>query len=164
MFKSDVHEGGIVSPFIAYYPEMIKENQINHSPGHIIDVLATCAELAGATYPEVFNGVKIQPTPGKSLVPVFKGKTVKREADICFEHFGNKAIIRDSLKLVIQHKHTDWEVFNLKADRSETNNLIKEIEPDVLNGLFEGYYSWATDVESYPKDVVSSRTVIKRYD
>lgn len=164
MFKADVHEGGIASPFIAYYPEMIGENQINHSPGHIIDVLPTCADLAGATYPEVFGGNEIQPLAGKSLVPVFKGETVGRENDICFEHSGNKAIIRDSLKMVIKRKKTDWELFNLKTDRTETNNLIKEVEPEVLNSLFEGYYEWAVEVGAYPKDVVGNRTIIKKHN
>lgn len=38
-------------------------------PGHVIDLLATCIDLAGADYPETREKEKIVPLEGKSLGP-----------------------------------------------------------------------------------------------
>lgn len=47
--------------------------------GHLVDIMATCLDLAGAEYPDTFGGRKLDPLQGKSLVPCFEGKA--READ-----------------------------------------------------------------------------------
>ena len=52
LYKHWVHEGGISSPCIVHYPDMIDEPTVIHSPTQFIDVLPTFADLAGAEYPE----------------------------------------------------------------------------------------------------------------
>jgi len=47
-FKSDNYEGGISTPFIVHWPGLIKKGgAITHQPGHIIDIMATCLDIAG---------------------------------------------------------------------------------------------------------------------
>ncbi|MCG8584965.1 MAG: arylsulfatase, partial [Pirellulales bacterium] len=94
MYKHWVHEGGIASPLVAHWPKGIKgrDGQFESQPSHLIDIMATCVELAGATYPTKYNGVEIQPLEGVSLVPAFAGKDVGRKDAIYFEHEGNRAV------------------------------------------------------------------------
>src|SRR5205814_7663497 len=74
LYKHWIHEGGIATPLIAYWPATIKTPGLTHQPGHIIDLMATCVDLAGATYPKTYKDKPITPLEGKSLAPIFEGK------------------------------------------------------------------------------------------
>src|SRR4029077_9919607 len=52
-YKHWVHEGGIATPLIAHWAAGIdKPGTLTHQSGHIIDMMATCVDVAGARYPE----------------------------------------------------------------------------------------------------------------
>ncbi|MCA8988080.1 MAG: arylsulfatase, partial [Planctomycetaceae bacterium] len=76
LYKQNQHEGGISSPLIVHWPAGLKtkRGQVTHQPGHLIDIMATCADLAGAEYPQQIGGRKLDPMMGKSLLPIFAGK------------------------------------------------------------------------------------------
>ncbi len=68
LHKHWVHEGGIATPLIVRWPETIHQGGgITHQPGHIIDIMATCLDVAGADYPSTFKNRSIQPIDGKSV-------------------------------------------------------------------------------------------------
>jgi arylsulfatase len=91
-YKMATHEGGIATPLIAHWPAGIKaRGELRHQPGHLVDIMATCVDVAGAKYPKEFSGKAIQPMEGRSLVPAFRNKTIKRDA-LYWEHQGNAAI------------------------------------------------------------------------
>src|SRR5262249_51237093 len=49
-YKHWVHEGGISTPLIAHWPAGITaKNELRRQPGHLIDIMATCLDVAGAT-------------------------------------------------------------------------------------------------------------------
>ncbi len=74
-FKRWNHEGGIATPLIAYWPRVIENRgEITHQIGHVIDVMATCADIAGAEWPFSYNGREVLPLEGKSLLPIFRGE------------------------------------------------------------------------------------------
>jgi arylsulfatase len=57
LYKHWLHEGGIATPFLARWPKGIaRPGSVYRHPAHIIDVMATAVELAGARYPDTFNG------------------------------------------------------------------------------------------------------------
>jgi arylsulfatase A-like enzyme len=90
--KHYLHEGGISTPLIVHWPAGIqRRGELEHQPGHLIDIMATCVEVSGAVYPKEFDGKKIQPMEGRSLVPAFHGQTIQRDA-IFWEHEGNRAL------------------------------------------------------------------------
>lgn len=126
LYKHWVHEGGIATPLIARWPGAIRrENSITHQPGHIIDLMATCLDVAGAKYPASFAGQPIIPLEGKSLRPVFeRGERTGHEV-LCWEHEGNRAIRRGKWKLVSRHPNR-WELYDLKADRTEMVDLASK--------------------------------------
>src|SRR5262249_40338660 len=52
LYKHYAHEGGIGTPFIVHWPAgMKRKNEIDHRPGHLVDLMATCVDVSGATYP-----------------------------------------------------------------------------------------------------------------
>jgi arylsulfatase len=124
--KTWTHEGGISTPLIASWPNGIKaRGEIRHNSGHVIDIVPTLLELAGATAPKRMNGKAVPAPPGKSLVPVFSQDASVKHDYFWWFHDGHKAMRLGDWKAVAA-KDEDWEVFNLANDRSETRNLAKK--------------------------------------
>ena len=52
LYKHYCHEGGIRTPLIAHWPKGIAaKGELRDQVGHLIDVMATCVDVTGATYP-----------------------------------------------------------------------------------------------------------------
>jgi arylsulfatase len=145
MFKKFTHEGGIATPLIAYWPAVIKnKGKLTHQPGHIVDIMATCVDIAGAKYPQSANGKEFWSLEGKSLLPVFRGKKRKPHEYLYWEHIGHEAVRHGKWKLVSK-KRDNWELYDLEEDRSELNNLADK-HPDLVEHLKAKYEQWATKI------------------
>ena len=141
-YKHWVHEGGIATPLIAYWPAVIKnKNSITNQTGHIIDIIATCVDIAQTKYPENYNGRSITPLEGKSLLPIFRGKKRRGHKTLYWEHMGNRAIRSGKWKLV-SVKKGKWELYDIDADRTELNDLTHKY-PKKTEQLKVMYESWA---------------------
>ncbi len=153
-YKMYVHEGGIATPLIAHWPRGIAEpGRLVTSPFfHIVDIMPTLCDVARTTYPETFQGRRITPTPGRSLVPYFQGRgerTVKRT--LYWQHMTQAAIREGDWKLVTLNDRSDseWELYHLAEDRSETKNLIDEY-PEVAERLKAKWRRWAEECHVVP--------------
>jgi arylsulfatase len=123
LYKHYVHEGGISTPLIAHWPRGIaRKGTLEPQPGHLIDIMATCVDLAGGKYPAERAGKHVQPMEGKSLAPAFAGKPIQRDA-IFWEHEGNRALRIGDWKLVAKGSGGPWELYNLAGDRTEMHDL-----------------------------------------
>jgi arylsulfatase A-like enzyme len=158
LYKSFVHEGGISTPLIVWWPSRIKPG-INNEQGHIIDLMPTFLELAKGTYPTEFKGNRIIPEEGRSLVPLLTGDT-RPETPYIWEHEGNKAIRLGDWKLVSRLPGA-WELYNMKCDRTETHDLSKEM-PDKVTTLAALYEKEAQRVGI--KTFVDLQTPVGRDD
>lgn len=93
MYKHWVHEGGISTPLIAYWPAVIeKRGTITREVGHLIDLMATCVNVSGVEYPSTYHGKPITPMEGKSLMSIFRTGTRQGHEAIYWEHEGNRAV------------------------------------------------------------------------
>jgi arylsulfatase len=152
MFKHWVHEGGISTPLIAHWPAVIKsKGTLTGAVGHVTDIMATCADIAGADYPREYKGNSITPLQGKSLMPLFQGKTRKGREALYWEHEGNCAVRKGKWKLVSKQSG-EWELYDLEADRTETTNLA-DAHPEIVSDLKSMYSKTAADwgVEPWPR-------------
>lgn len=146
-WKARMYEGGICTPFIAHWPKGIsksKRGKVSTEMGHVMDIMATCVDLAKAEYPRVYKGKSIIPMEGKSLFPVFrKGKREGHEY-IGFEHFGEKAYRSKDGWKILKHggRNAQWQLFNLKTDRTELNDLSAQY-PEKVKEMEELYNEWA---------------------
>lgn len=141
-YKKTEFEGGNATPFVAFYPPMIKAGRIEKSPGHVIDIMATCVELAGVQYPQTYNGNEVIPLEGTSLVPLFKQQAVNSNRALYFEHEGNRAVRQGDWKIVSAYPENKWQLYNIKSDRTELNDLSAS-QPQKLNQLVRMYHEWA---------------------
>ncbi|MCC6417384.1 MAG: arylsulfatase [Gemmataceae bacterium] len=142
LYKHWVHAGGVSTPLIAYWPRHIGEQgTLRRQPGHLIDVMATCIDVAGARYPAEYKGNRITPLEGKSLVPAFANKAIEREA-IYWEHEGHRAVLAGKWKLVSLKRAGGWELYDIEADRTETNDLAAK-HPERVKTLDAMWEKWA---------------------
>lgn len=148
-YKSRNHEGGISTPLIAHWPKGIAaKNELRHRPGHLIDIMATCVELSGATYPKKINDHEIQPLEGLSLAASFT-KDENPDRFLLFEHYGKAAIRKGDWKLVRLGYRKPWELYDIKKDRGELNDLAKS-KPKLATELAELWEKHARRTMIYP--------------
>jgi arylsulfatase len=129
------HEGGISSPLIVCWPKGIKDRGgLRHAPGHFVDVVPTLLELAGVPAPDDSRGKDAPPLAGRSLVSTFNEDVPLPRDYLFFHHQGNRAIRVGDWKLVSAHgppTNDAWELYNLKTDRAEMNNLASAMPEKV---------------------------------
>jgi arylsulfatase len=142
LYKQVNHEGGIAAPFIAHWPKGIAAHgELRHQPAHVIDLMPTLVELAGARYPNAFSGRGILPPEGRSLVPAFANQPLERDA-LYWEHQGAAAVRAGDWKLVRRSAKSPWELYNLSSGRTETHNLAAAQSDRVLT-LAAKWDAWA---------------------
>ncbi len=163
-FKQWVHEGGISTPLIAHWPAKIKDHgQIRRQPGHLIDIMATIVDIAGADYPEDYKGHRILPLEGESLMGVFSDNEPLDRETLYFEHGGNRAVRQGNWKLVSKAFPRNWRfvrvdeipmdqwaLYDLEKDRTETNNLADQY-PEKVEEMAEQWHQWAERTHTTPK-------------
>ena len=148
-YKHFNHEGGIATPLIAHWPEGITaKGELRSQPGHLVDIMATVVDVAAAKYPAEFKGKTILPMEGRSLVPAIGGKSIEREA-LFWEHEGNAAVRVGDLKLVRVGGKGAWELYDLKADRTELQDLASS-QPAKVKELAAKWEAWAKRAQVIP--------------
>ncbi len=148
-YKHWVHEGGIATPLIAHWPQGIAaRGELRSQPGQLIDIMATCLDVAGAKYPAEFGGQPITPLEGRSLVPAFANQPVERDG-LFWEHEGNRAVRVGDWKLVAKGPAGPWELYDLRADRTEMQDLAAQ-QPVKVKELAAQWEAWAERARVLP--------------
>ncbi len=148
LYKGAVHEGGISTPLIVRWPAALRRGgRMNDQIGHVIDIVPTCLEAARVRYPSAYQGRSIPPLEGRSLLPVLRGET-RADDKLYWEHAGNRAVRDGKWKLVARHRGA-WELYDMEADRTETDNLADRF-PVVVENMAAHYAAWAKRVGVLP--------------
>ncbi|HIO06920.1 TPA: hypothetical protein EYN09_08375 [Candidatus Poribacteria bacterium] len=148
-YKARMYEGGIATPFIAHWPDVIKANTMTNQVGHIIDLLPTFLDIVDKSYPKTRNRISILPVEGLSLLPIFQGKQRAGHQTLYWHFSNNRAVRQAKWKLVWDKSFKQWELYDLIADRTESHNLAASY-PDRVKQMQMLYQTWAilTDVEA----------------
>ena len=105
--------------------------------------MPTLLELTGNRYPASYNGHELVPLSGRSFAPIFRGQRLgDRSAPLFWEHQGNRAIRTEKWKLVQNWDHP-WNLYDMSADRSETQDLAAA-RPDMAFQLAAQWDTWAS--------------------
>ncbi|MFK7820956.1 MAG: arylsulfatase, partial [Planctomycetaceae bacterium] len=146
-YKQNQHEGGISSPLIAHWPNGLtaKQGSVTQQPGHLIDLLPTCLDVANAEMPTELDGKTYEPISGKSLLPILHGEKRNPHDYLYFSFQNNRAIRKGDWKLV-SARGGRWELFDISKDRCELNDLA-ETHADKVAELSELWTDVATNVE-----------------
>ena len=133
MFKSFTAEGGIRTPFLVKLPgEMQNAGTMNHSFFHVRDIMPTLLELAGLEHPAEIDGRQVVPMQGASVLDLFAGEAEIPPAEVGqvgYELFGLKAYYVGDWKILWMPPPFgpgEWELFNLREDPAEMNDLSGE--------------------------------------
>jgi arylsulfatase A-like enzyme len=143
--KGYPYEGGIREPVIVRWPEVVKPGTVSHEPVTSVDYFPTICEAADVPLP------RDRDIDGISMLGHLKsGGAKKLDREAIYWHFphyrGNivpYSIIRaGDWKLIKRYEGNTFELFNLKADLSEENDLsesmpekVKELDTKLSNWL-----------------------------
>lgn len=158
--KRSLFAGGIRVPFVAKWPNVIPKGiKDDTSVVTAVDLLPTFLEAANIPLPKGF-----QPD-GESILPVFKGEQFKRSKPIFWEWKGgtNKDYtwptlgVRDGdWKLVVDVTGDKYELYNLKLDWKETQDLSAS-HPEKAKALLSEIKTWKATLPTEPRaDCLSS--------
>lgn len=140
--KGFPYEGGIRVPLIIFWPDFINGGKVIDTPVSSIDFFPTLCSAAGIknSTDEVVDGL--------NLLPLIKGENnIKRQSLFWhFPHYRGKinpySIIRNGdWKLIKRYDGKPFELFNLKNDLSEKNDLSQDM-PEKVKELNEEIMIW----------------------
>ena len=154
-YKSSMYEGGLRVPCIVEWPENIKPN-VTDIPASTADIMPTILDIAGIDRNEMLPVVD-----GESIRTLLEGKEFERKRPLKF-HFNRKAaaIIDGKYKIIQQDLSTEeYELFDLDADFTESNNIFAEdceISKRMLGCLAEHKKSVQESIngDDYPNGIV----------
>ena len=141
-YKANVHEGGACTPCIMHWPAGMKyRGEITRQRGHVVDLMATCIELAGAKYPEEFNGKPIIPHESLSLVPVITGGAAAARPRLLLQPQPDAS--RDPRRLEDGPRaRRSLATVQLAENRTETKDLAR-LHPEIVANLIALYETWS---------------------
>ena len=137
--KRDLYEAGTRIPFIAWWPGTIPGGVVSDHPAAMYDLMPTFTEMAGGNSPEVADGL--------SFLPLLKGNALNDTTTLYWEFYEGAGSPKQAIRI------GDWklirflfttpeksysELYHLKTDLSEENNIIEqhpEIEAQLLKAM-----------------------------
>lgn len=145
-FKGFSHEGGVREPFIVKWPGKIAPNSSCDEMVIGTDFYPTMLEMAGLpARPEEHKD-------GVSILPLLTGKSKDLGRDVLFWHYPHYhrtkpygAIRHGNMKLIEFFEDGELELYNLKADPGEKNNLAKK-NPEKAQALLMELKAWRKSV------------------
>ncbi|GAB3457790.1 sulfatase family protein [Actinophytocola sediminis] len=135
--KNHTYEGGIRVPFVARWPGRIPAGAVSDEPVCLIDLLPTCAAIAGGTVPVD------RPVDGADISAALTGGSVPGRPLYFFHWWTLNAMRSGPWKLHLDRHPRDPnrshgkelpQLFNLELDPAETYDL-SERHPEVLARL-----------------------------
>ena len=141
--KGSLYEGGIRVPLIIKYPPLVPSGSKCSVPVSSIDIFPTCLQVAGAKLPKAVDGV--------SLVPLLGGRSaLKRKALYWhYPHYHHtspcSAVRKENFKLIEYFEDGHLELYDLRKDLSEKNNLVRSL-PQRAEALRAELQEWRREV------------------
>lgn len=152
--KITAYEGGTRVPMIVKWPGVTTKTERNNHPVIIQDIYSSVLEWTGLS--------ELQPelTDSHSFLPLLQGESLIADRQFIW-HYPNlydqppfSSIRQGDWKLIYFYTDQHHELYNLKEDIGETNNLAKE-NPEKVKRLAAG-------LGNYLRKAKAGRPVLKR--
>ena len=148
-FKTQLYEGGIRSPLIAWGPGIVKkQNHVDtQSVFSAIDLAPTILELTDTPFPKgaAFDGEPLVGTllgnGGSRVQPIFFRRPPDRNAFYGDKDLPDLAVRLGQWKLLCEYDGSEVELYDLSQDQSESTNVAAQ-HADVVSELTELLVSW----------------------
>jgi arylsulfatase A len=138
--KSDAWDGGHRVPYVVRWPGVIGPGRVSDQIICHNNLMATCAEILGATLPDDAG------VDSFSILPVLRGDETKEPIHPFVIHHsisGRFAIRKGDWKFIAAKGSGGWskggegkssQLYNMATDRRESNNLVDE-KPEIADEL-----------------------------
>ena len=163
------YEGGVADMCLVSWPEGIKaRGEIRDQYIHAVDIVPTLYELLGITPPEILKGFTQNPIEGESFAAVIKDPQAEEKVVQFYSMLGQRSLYYKGWLVNTIHppisgwgrfEHDVWELYNLKEDRAQMNNLADK-NPDILEKLKGLWYYYAGIYNGLPLDDRSALEIL----
>lgn len=138
--KRWMYEESLRMPLIVRWPEITRTGSQNNQIVQNIDYAATFLDIAGLEIPKDIQG--------KSIIPLLKEEMPDNWRDVAYYHYyawpdwhmvqPHYGIRSDRYKLIHFYTTNEWELFDLKNDPDEMNNVYSNREySDIVKAMTE---------------------------
>jgi arylsulfatase len=153
-FKDYATEGGTNTTLVISGPPVVRKNEIHHVFTSVLDLAPTFYDLAEISYPEIYQGNRVYPLRGNSLLPFLSGMRDKVHDEhyvFALEHYGNSMLRKGNWKITnykTPFNIGNFELFDLTEDLGEQNDL-KEHEPEKYEELLGEWKRFSEEIKFY---------------
>ncbi|PKL63239.1 MAG: arylsulfatase [Methanomicrobiales archaeon HGW-Methanomicrobiales-2] len=155
------YEGGIADMCLVAWPRGISaRGEIRHQYVHAVDIVPTLYDLLGIELPKVLKGYTQSPIEGESFKASFDDPGAPGRETQFYAMLGQRAIYHQGWLANTVHPplsgwgnyaHDIWELYDLKEDRAQMQNLADE-KKDVLELLKGLWFYYAGIYQGMPID------------
>lgn len=135
--KGMLSEGGIRTPWLAYWKDIIPAGQVFKHPVVSLDVAATAVAVAGLTE-------KQTDLDGVNLMPHFTGQTSAPPHERLYWRWAAQSAVREGRWKLLRGGSREY-LYDLEVDPSEKHNLLTQ-HADIADRLREQLRLWATQL------------------
>ena len=134
--KQSHYDGGLRVPFVVRWPGYVAPGTTSDYAGLTFDIFATALEVAGVARPAATDAVSLMPALRGEPAPAEPRELyfVRREGGAIYGGKSYEALIRGDWKLLQNSPYTPLELYNLRTDPLETNDVAKQ-SPKVFGEL-----------------------------
>lgn len=142
--KRDLYEGGVRVPAFCVWPKKIPSGTITNIPAVTSDYLPTISEMLEIEYQSTI------PMDGINLFNIIRGNQKERNSPIGFQYPNAMSWVTDTYKIIKNNKNAPFEMYNIKIDSVEQNNIISQY-PVLAEQLSLELMKWVTSCEKSEK-------------
>jgi arylsulfatase A-like enzyme len=146
-WKGDLYEGGIRVPLIVRMPHKQNAGKQSDFPCFFPDLFSTFIDLTNSQTTLKIDGISILPE-----IKLPNSLNIQQRF-LYWEQYPrtgiSQAVRQGDWKLIKQNVNTDYELYNLKEDVSEKNNLANRY-PDIVNTLAKHLKESHNESENWP--------------
>jgi arylsulfatase A-like enzyme len=139
-YKDSYYEGGLRVPFIVSWPGTLKPGSCDE-PVISLDIMPTICAAAGIALPED------RTYDGRNMIPVLRKETADSLHERLFwgGNDGSWAVREGKWKLVFRKRENKLELYDLKADIGEKNDIAQK-HPDTVRRLEKEFWAWRKEM------------------
>lgn len=138
--KANHLEGGIRVPLVMRWPDKLVANTKYIHPVSFLDFLPTFVDAGGG------DSTSIKALDGVNLLPFIQGNDIKRPHQTLFWKKENRGAIRDGDWKLLRFPDRPAELYNLKNDPGEKQDLASRY-PDKVRELYKKLFQWEITLE-----------------
>lgn len=138
--KANHLEGGIRVPFLLRWPGVVEAGSVYKNPIITLDLLPTFYAAGGGKL-EDLKGID-----GVNLEPYIAGFALGRPHQTLYWKKESRAAIRDNDWKLLRYPDRPAELYNLKKDISEVDNVADEY-PELVEVLYRKLFEWELELE-----------------